>query len=891
MALERRVHLTRQDWARIPWRPPLRPVRPRRFDLEACLKEAHAALARMGRHAREISWPPPPRLAPLSSQEACFWLQYLEQWRKQGWHRLNVHNPREWALIEAVLRTPSPAPASQQTLSELASSWLLDAGLPLLRPFLTPLEIVQQLVIHRRSPACGPFATQVAVHLCEAERAPVRAWLEEMIETLPVTPPSTVGQPRPQRDAYLALLACVGGGPLLARYIAHFPDRAWADAPQSSDRSRKKEVPRNDPHIDLLIGLPDAATFLQEARRLGSRPRTPEDARLWLGVTQWHCLRTLQEVVEASTQDAAALARVLALVEAPEAAEPMLALCLGSRAPAIACAWLTKHPLHAAVGLVPTARGAGPLAEAAREHLAGMVRTHPEVLQAACAHLEIEARSWLQAFLESTSRDACPEAGISELPAPLATALTAVEGRAPAWIIAASLPPILWQGRRLADEAVCQVLASINDRKHRDSVREALRAHVEPSSLDAFAGKLLERAAGTRSPIRDLWMLRAVAGWGGEGCVQQLIRLVNAWSAPATRQPRTRVRRCMSTLMALGTDSAATALDVFSYSLPLAPQRRTALHLLRDLAWDRQVPLEELRDRIVPDLGFREEPRMLDLGSRQLEVRVDTTLQPVLRDAAGRHTRLPPARPGDDPDKVRQAGEQWEALTEALQALEKAQSGRMEQALITGRSFARGDVEQTFIRHPLMRRFLQPLVFAAFDQTGAVSQTFRITAEGCFADVEDTEIPLPGGCLTLAHPVYLSEELTHAWLQRLADYRLVPPFPQLTRAVYRPHPDDLAATELTHFPKRQFAGASLCKALNRLQWKQGQPSSQHHRHFPRVNITASIHYDALWNSTIKALRFHLGTSEYKPSAVPIGEVDVLVLSETLHVVHSLLSFS
>ena len=149
------------------------------------------------------------------------------------------------------------------------------------------------------------------------------------------------------------LLSTVGGGERLAAWVASQADSAWDLSGDGYARSVG--------HLDVLAGLADEASFVREARRLIGGWRTPSDLRLWLAATEWRELDLGRDAVLAATakDDAAAMARLLALVEAPEAALPMLEVQLGSKAPAIAAEWLAAHPLLAAVGLVPAAMGAG----------------------------------------------------------------------------------------------------------------------------------------------------------------------------------------------------------------------------------------------------------------------------------------------------------------------------------------------------------------------------------------------------------------------------------------------------------------------------------------------------------------------------------------------------
>src|SRR5262249_6822633 len=152
------------------------------------------------------------------------------------------------------------------------------------------------------------FSVFVAPHMSEDERNAFRSALERMYDA------------EPDRAAgmaawLLALLSTVGGGPRLAAYVARQPDKAWANWGWFGRRAG---------FLDMLAGLPDEASFVHEARRLIGKLSAPADLRLWLAATEWRELDLARDAVLAvsSKDEAAQMARILALVEAPETAAP-----------------------------------------------------------------------------------------------------------------------------------------------------------------------------------------------------------------------------------------------------------------------------------------------------------------------------------------------------------------------------------------------------------------------------------------------------------------------------------------------------------------------------------------------------------------------------------------
>jgi predicted DNA-binding WGR domain protein len=178
--------------------------------------------------------------------------------------------------------------------------------------------------------------------------------------------------------------------------------RAWPDG--SCDRGSMADGAT----IHALLGLRDPAAIASEARRLKVHLYGVRDARLLLAATELRCLDLFARAALSpfTKTAAAALAGVLALVEAPENAPHMLQLLLESSVPGVAREWLDQHPEFAAEGLTDLASGNGAKAEAAREQLRLLYKrglTH--CVDAALNHLpEVEQRA-LREKLE-TKREA-----------------------------------------------------------------------------------------------------------------------------------------------------------------------------------------------------------------------------------------------------------------------------------------------------------------------------------------------------------------------------------------------------------------------------------------------------------------------------------------------------
>ena len=101
-----------------------------------------------------------------------------------------------------------------------------------------------------------------------------------------------------------------------------------------------------------------------------------------------------------------------------------------------------------------------------------------------------------------------------------------------------------------------------------------------------------------------------------------------------------------------------------------------------------------------------------------------------------------------------------------------------------------------------------------------MTATFRVTDELDYADAADEPVTLDGE-IGLVHPLQLSDEARAAWGEQLADYEIVPPFPQLGRPVYDVEPGEQRDRRLKRFARHKIAAATLVRQLENLGWQRG----------------------------------------------------------------------
>lgn len=391
--IERTVRLKDDDWNRVTWKrsKPVKKLQERPLQFDKLWEDLKVSASSWGQiYLHNIDIP-----EGASKEEAWFWLNLLTS-SKGG---LKVEEAEKRVNEIRAIKVGGPEEVcALLTKAEHRGFTVYRRAPHLLLPYFGPLQIASMLIetvvalasahnvryqrVFLAFESIRAFSQYILPYMSEEERANFRNTLEKAYDD--------------ERDVssgpaifIISLLSIIGGGSRLAVHVASQPNGSWSNRWNSEG------------NLDVLAGLANEAAFVAEARRLLGKLTSPAEVRLWLAATEWRELDMVADAVKAagSKDDATALARLLALVEAPEAVVPMLEVQLESKAPVIAVDWLSQHPLLVVVGLVPAAMGQGKIAEAAREHLHTMRRDRlTPVLKAAISHLTPAQGACAQAF-------------------------------------------------------------------------------------------------------------------------------------------------------------------------------------------------------------------------------------------------------------------------------------------------------------------------------------------------------------------------------------------------------------------------------------------------------------------------------------------------------------
>jgi predicted DNA-binding WGR domain protein len=653
------------------------------------------------------------------------------------------------------------------------------------------------------------------------------------------------------------------------------------------------------------FGLGSAADVSAVFRQMSLHLRGDGGIAGWLAHTLWHELDYATDaILAASTKpECEGLMGQLARVHAPETAPEMVRLMVESKTPGVAKDWLFDHPALTVAGLVPVAQSQSKIAKVAGDVLRELKRKgHGAAIEQEIDRLGGTAAASVRSLVFSNDAEKFAESPASALPEDLRDALSTPD-KPLGWVDVAGLPPIVVGGGRLGEKHVTALLNAIKSLKEASlpAAVVAVRRHAEPRSLDAFAWALFEAWQREGMPSKEKWAFAAMGHLGGDASALKLTPLIREW--PGEGKHQTAVMG-VKVLCGIGSDTALMSLNGVAQKVKFNGVKKAAQETMEQIASARGMSRAELEDRIVPDLGLDARGgRDLDFGPRQFRVLLDGQLNPVVREADGKpRGELPKPNAKDDAAKADAAVAEWKLLKKQLKEVVKLQSPRLELAMVTMRRWPVADFESLIVKHPLMANFARRLVWGGFDQAGKYLRSFRVTEELDYTRADDKPADLGGlARVGIVHPMQLDAAERGAWGQLFADYELVPPFTQLGRPVFELTKAEATFKEVTRFAKAQVAPEVAWYGLQKMGWVHGIPADGGHvdslsKSFPGAGFTAQVHLDpglsVGWmegaeRQAIAAVRFVVGEPARgyyyadKSDAVPLGQVDPIVVSEVL----------
>lgn len=438
-----------------------------------------------------------------------------------------------------------------------------------------------------------------------------------------------------------------------------------------------------------------------------------------------------------------------------------------------------------------------------------------------------------------------------------------------AWIAQDLKPP----SREAAEQRAQQMLGWSGQGAHADDIAVEL------------AARFLRQPGG--SAIGSKGVLALVATCGGAQVAPVVHQYLKEWYGHRSGQGKALIQ-----MLAWVEHPAATQL-----MLSVANRFRTkgfqeeALRQARSLAERKGWTLDELADRTVPTAGFDDNGMLeLDYGARMFLARLRDDMTIALTIADGKSVAaLPVARNDDDAVKVKEAKKRLTAARRELKGILAQQKDRLYEAMCTGRTWRYQDWSTYLLRHPVVQRHCQRLVWRAVEN-GKAAYTFRPLEDGTLTSVDDNRVAVPpDAAVNLAHDTNCDAPVCGAWLTHFQDYEIAPLFPQFGRGSYVLPSDRRDATSLAGFEGHLIDAFKLRGAAGKLGYMRGATEdgawfSDYIKRFTSLGMEAVIGFsgNALPEENRKVVLMELSFRRSRGAKVPLGEVPAVILSECLN---------
>ena len=447
------------------------------------------------------------------------------------------------------------------------------------------------------------------------------------------------------------------------------------------------------------------------------------------------------------------------------------------------------------------------------------------------------------------------------------------------WLDVATLPKLrLTDGELVSDKAVAWLLARQARVKgvRPDLDAAMLYGLVDRSTSGDLASHLLEGFLRGGSLAEEGFVLTVVGKLGDERVVAPLTRAVHEW---VKDKRGVFAEYGVQALALLDSDAALRAVDDIALRYLQKPKglNDVATEAFADAAERRGLTVDELRERVVPWLGFPEDggPRLVDAGGgARLEVGIDDELNVTLRDPVKR--KLVKSLPKSAPAELQSEIKQLRAL---VKEAAKIQAARLENQMVSGTRWPMERFTQHVTRHPLLAPFARRLVWIAG------STSFRADASGSPVGADGKPVTVPDDAVVaIAHPLQLGDAERAAWAAALPSQ----PFNQLGRAVTRVTPEEMGEQEWFGVEGSEASTRAIKGQAARLGWRRGDTSGGYIQTFWKSFLGGElvahlsmedmpVALDMSRSATVHELYF------IRPGAgrLALGDVDPIAFSEAV----------
>ncbi len=343
---------------------------------------------------------------------------------------------------------------------------------------------------------------------------------------------------------------------------------------------------------------------------------------------------------------------------------------------------------------------------------------------------------------------------------------------------------------------------------------------LSAKDLSKFALEVLERWLNNGAESKKKWVLPFASVYGDYDVISLLKKNIEEWP----KNSRGAIASEAVKALALnGSNEALIIVDNISRKFKFKQVKNAAASALKFAAGQMGVDVEELSDRIVPNLGFdiRGE-RIFDYGDRKFTVTLtpELTLQ-VQDENSKKFKNLPAPSKKDDEVKAKEASLEFKNLKKQLKIVANIQAIRLEMALSSNRKWTKESWVKLFVQNPIMHQFAMGLVWGVYEDN-VLTDSFRYMEDGSFNTKDEDEYELKDGMVIgIVHPIELGSEDIALWKEQFENYEIRQPLEQLNREIFTATEEEKTNKNVERFGGIMLNGLSLLGKLTSFGWSRG----------------------------------------------------------------------
>ena len=269
----------------------------------------------------------------------------------------------------------------------------------------------------------------------------------------------------------------------------------------------------------------------------------------------------------------------------------------------------------------------------------------------------------------------------------------------------------------------------------------------------------------------------------------------------ATQHPQKRDderRYAIEALLTVGTGEALRQVKKLTTDAYTSELRTFAVRSLERYRAEHNLDHQTLRILEIPDHGFdRFGKRLFDYGSREIELKLINLDNLVITDLSSEKTYVHPPAPlaTDDLEKAVEAQRELKHVLAGFGETSRRLTGTLEELMVRGSEFDLTQWRERFQAHALLDLIARRLLWSIRDvDTDEITVVLPSDDQGFMMfDYESWEPDANTSYrIHLTHTGELTDKQRKDWGQRLGEFEITQPTPQLDRAFYPVNPQSVA---------------------------------------------------------------------------------------------------